>query len=555
MKFNEPKPQRTLALYFMTLILLCGQWNTCVGADKELWVYCPANFLVDSECKRVHETMERAAKAGYTHFLVSDSKFSRLVEMESKYFDHLEELQSKAASLKLTLVPTCCHVGYSNDILSLNPNLAEGLPVRRSLYRVKGDQAVHVPDPNVSLPSLTDRKQWGFIDDVFVASENGLVASAPFGAHARIMKSIQTQKFQQYHASVWIKTENFTPQVEIKVLDRQSHGLSYTYLNAKPTQDWTQHHITFNSLDNDQLNFYIGVWGPKTGKLWLRDPKLESTGAVNMVRRPTAPTRVQWIDGTNSVDLKENIDFEPWADPKLGQTPYRGEYQSWHEPPPIKLKRQLPPGSELEVSYFHTHIIHESQVCGSIGDPEFEELLRQQVAVIGKTIPADAYMMMHDEYRVMGWTEHSIAALPNTASPGDLLTHNAKVCFQAILQSNPQARALIWSDMFDPHHNAVAKYYLVNGSLESSKLPKEVVVMNWNSGKKRESLEHFHRLGHRQIIAGYYDESPDQIRDWLDVVMDNQIENVDGVMYTTWVKDYADLEAFATSVRSHRWYK
>ena len=54
-----------------------------------------------------------------------------------------------------------------------------------------------------------------------------------------------------------------------------------------------------------------------------------------------------------------------------------------------------------------------------------------------------------------------------------------------VKEVNPTAEVVIWSDMFDPNHNAVEKYHLVNGPLTGSweGLPKEVIVANWNSGK------------------------------------------------------------------------
>ncbi len=213
-----------------------------------------------------------------THVLITDSKFSRLHELGDRYFKNIEALRAKAASLNLVLVPACCPVGYSNDLLALNPNLAEALPVRQSLYRVENSTAVHVPDSNVALPKMSDRKKWGFVDEQFTTFEDGLVAAPPYTMNARVMKSVAVQKFQHYHISVWIKTEDFSSQVEIKLLDGRGANLCYTYVKTKPTQDWTEHHVTFNSLDNDKLNLYIGAWGPKSGKLWLRDARMESTG-------------------------------------------------------------------------------------------------------------------------------------------------------------------------------------------------------------------------------------------------------------------------------------
>ena len=534
------------------LAALSAGWSP--AAEKELWVYCPANFLVDSECERVEAILARAAKAGYTHALVTDSKFSRLAEMDKRYFNHIEHLRATAKELKIALVPACCPVGYSNDLLALDPNMAEALPVSEAPYQVENNRATRKPDPNIALPPLTERKRWGFIDEVWVAANDGLVATGPFNSNARVMKQIRTEPFQQYHASVWIKAEDFPTRVELKVLDAKGRSCNYTYLNSQPTQDWTQHHVTFNSLNNRELNLYIGAWGPTTGKLWLRDAKLEASGAVNLVRRDTAPIRVQLIGDAAPVDLKENVDFEAWSDPKLGTVPYRGEFETWHEPPAIQLKRNLPAGSQLKVSYFHTHVIHDAQVCGTIGDAKFEWMLKQQATAVTKLIPERSYMMSHDEYRLMGWTSHSLPGVKKDANPGELLTHNAEVCFQTIRTSNPQARVLTWSDMFDPFHNAVEKYYLVNGSLTSAQLPKDVVVVNWNSDKMADSLTHFEKLGHHQIIAGYYDQTPTEIKTWLNVVVENKIKQVDGVMYTTWNNSYRDLEAFADNVRKHAWY-
>ena len=38
-------------------------------------------------------------------------------------------------------------------------------------------------------------------------------------------------------------------------------SLNWTNLGVKRTQDWTTHHVTFNSLDNTDVTLYLGVWG------------------------------------------------------------------------------------------------------------------------------------------------------------------------------------------------------------------------------------------------------------------------------------------------------
>lgn len=98
--------------------------------------------------------------------------------------------------------------------------------------------------------------------------------------------------------------------------------------------------------------------------------------------------------------------------------------------------------------------------------------------------------------------------------------------------------------MFDPHHNAVDNYYLVNGDLSGSwnGLDKAVVIMNWNFGVRAESLKFFAERGHKQVLAGFYDADAEQIGKWLDTVRKNNVPNVLGVMYTTWQQDYSQLK-------------
>ena len=40
-------------------------------------------------------------------------------------------------------------------------------------------------------------------------------------------------------------------------------------------------------------------------------------------------------------------------------------------------------------------------------------------------------------------------------------------------------------------------------------------IVPWYFGKRAESLKFFADRGHQQVSAGYYDASPEKIRDWL----------------------------------------
>jgi len=97
---------------------------------------------------------------GYTKILLTDSKFAKLGDlggMEKQYFGNVEKAKKLAGELKLELVPAMFDIGYSNNMLWHDPNLAEGLPVKDSLFVVKNGEARLVADPHVGHVVHKDR--------------------------------------------------------------------------------------------------------------------------------------------------------------------------------------------------------------------------------------------------------------------------------------------------------------------------------------------------------------------------------------------------------------
>jgi hypothetical protein len=308
---------------------------------------------------------------------------------------------------------------------------------------------------------------------------------------------------------------------------------------VKPTQDWTVHHAVFNSQEFADVALYFGVWGAGKGTLLWSDPTLEEVAFVNLTRRPGTPLAVTTADGK---PLVEGRDFEALSDPLLGAKPWRGEYDTFHEPPLLKTK--LPDGTKLLASYFHGATVYANQATICLSEPKTYALLREQAERIHKAWDAKAYMMSHDEIRVMNWCA---ACEARHLTPGQMLADNVKRCIAILREINPGGRIYVWNDMFDPHHNAVkGPYYLVNGSLLNSwdGLDKDVFIVPWHFEKRAESLKFFADRGHRQVIAGYYDSDPAKVADWLTAAKAVP-GSVTGVMYTTWENNYRDLEKFS----------
>ena len=515
---------------FCCLIVLLLSSPAFGAQPLQLWLYQQTNLLPEANIQSTEQLWERAAKAGYTHILLADSKFARLGDLGDNtqtYLDHLKRLRETAKRLNLQIVPAGFDIGYSNNLLWHDPNLAEGLPVRGALFVVNAGEARLVADPPVSLLAMPT-----WYDRASLKIDNGVATETGHWQNARLVWRLRLAPYRCYHVSVDIRTTDYTGTPEIKPL-ANGKPLAFTKLGVKPTQNWTTHHFVFNSLDNTDVSLYMGVWGQATGHLQWRNWKIQEVGLLNVLRREGAPCVVE--------GYSEGKDYEPIVDPKMGRVPWPGSYEVYHQPPTIKTK--LPDGTRLRVSWYMPTIINDEQVCCCPSESKVYDLLADQARRLQEAWGARAMMMSHDEIRVMNQDK---SCLDRKLSPGQILADNVRRCVKIL----KDADVYVWNDMFDPFHNATKEFYLVNGDLTASweGLETRVTVINWNYGQRDKSLAFFAGRGHKQIIAGYYDGDVQQIRKWLDSAA--KVQGVKGVMYTTWEQKYADLEEFAKLVRS-----
>src|SRR3954465_6287451 len=92
--------------------------------------------------------------------MLADSKFARLSMMPKHYFANVARVKAIAAETKMQIVPALFQIGYSNDLLSQDPNLAEGLPVRDAPFVVEGGKATLKPEKSISF-----RPKFDFVDE------------------------------------------------------------------------------------------------------------------------------------------------------------------------------------------------------------------------------------------------------------------------------------------------------------------------------------------------------------------------------------------------------
>jgi len=566
----------------------------------ERWVYCSANLQVDQSVDDVIAIFERAKRSGYTGVMLSDYKLQVLYRVPDFYFRNVERVKAAAARTGLELIPAVFSIGYSNGHLALNPNLAEGLPVVDQpfvvkyrvetaakkgfvaeggpvLEQVRRPEAVLDLRPAVQMrngnleetngdrfPGFTLQDDPGagtFADRAIVHQgrvacrlEPGSTAQGHASPNLRLAQTVALRPHTAYRLSCWVKTRELAPTGSFHLLalgtGQGARQLTFHEGGLEPTQDWKRVEVVFNSLDQREANLYAGFWGEGKGTFWVDELAIEELALVNVLRRKGCPLAVKSADGKTTYE--EGRDFEPVADAKLGRVPWEGEFEFDHAGATIRLtaRSRIKNGDRLRVSWYHPIITHGFQVMCCLSEPELEQILRDQARRINDLFHPKTFFMSHDEIRVANWCR---ACQDRKLTPGQLLAENVRRCTAFLKAVNPQARVVVWSDMFDPHHNAVDHYYLVNGSLKGSweGLSRDVVIANWNGGKARESLSFFADRGHRQIIAGYYDgDDLANFQQW-DTAARN-IPGVFGFMYTTWQSKYGLLERYGEALRAER---
>ncbi len=535
-----PACRATLALAIaLTLTLLGGATAAGAADSPELWLFLQTNLLVPRNVDRALDILARASKAGYSAVLLGDSKFCRLGSLGPEYFAQVRRVIAAAQADRLRIVPAICPIGYSSDLLSGDPDLAEALPVKDQLFAAKGGQLVLIPDPQVALPATGGPQGWSWHDDCITFADGAATVGAQAG-NARLVAQLKVSPFREYHVSVEIRTQDFTGTPEIKAL-AGSDAMQYADLGVKRTQDWTRHDILFNSLDHAAIALYLGQWGASRGTLSWRHATIEETGLVNLVRRPGAPLTIQGENGP----IAEGPQVDRVVDAKTGRRAWPGDYDSWHQAPTIRTR--LPEGAQVRLSYYHAMVVGDGQVMICPSEPKSLTLITDSIRRIDTLFHAGTYFLSHDEIRVLGW---DAACTDRKLTPGRILAENLKACIAAAHAIAPRAHLAVWSDMFDPNHNAHDRYYLVNGDLKDSwkGLEPGMTVALWYREKAKLSADFFAAQRCRLMIAGYYDGPVAGIDQWLDATAGHPI---DAVMYTTWVADYASLEAFADRVRAY----
>ena len=523
---------------------------------RDRWVYISTDLDSDQELARVEGIARTAGEHGLNGMLLS-AGFDAMDLKSPEFLTRLARLKMTCEQAHVEIIPAGFGVGYGGGVMAHDKNLAAGQPVRGALF-VAGDHEAHfVADPRVKLANGDFEQQQGELPAGFTAhgaratidtavSHSGRASvrfedfSGPEGA-VYIAQSLRVHPYRCYRLRAWVKTAGAGPRMAIHLVAHapDGRGLSYMEPPLPETSDWHELTWGFNSWYADHVEVRAGVSDGKRGKVWIDDVAIEEVGLTNLLRRPGTPVKVR--NEKTGEGYQEGRDFAPLADPQL-------DFAWDHEGPAIQLLPggRIHAGDRLRVDYYHGTTIYRDQTGIDMSEPAVYEVWQHQIPLIEKYLAPKKYFLSMDEVRVGGFCEACQRRHLSMAQIlGDCVTRQYKM----IRAANPQAEVYVWSDMFDPNHNAQDKYYLIDGSFHGTweHIPKDLVIACWYYEKRDLSLPFFSKLGYQTLAGAYYDaDDLANPKGWLESL--DRTRGAAGIMYTTWENKYQLLPAFGDLV-------
>ena len=527
------------------------------------FVYVHGKPLENMEQVELIRKLAKTAREHGLNGLILDAFFDRITREPPYDYKNLREIVNICRENGIEFIPSIMGLGYNAPLLCNNKNLIEGLPVKDALFVVKNGRADVVDDPPVGIVNGGfDKAESGAPASFSLTSQPGVKISVD-GTTAKegtsSLKVELTKEFAEesalasqeiavhpnriYRVSCWVRTEGIKSSGDVfPMLIQGADGrrLQFYIPPLKGTADWTLAVVGFNSKSYDRVSISVGAPASDAGTFWIDGLAIREEGLVNVLRRDGTPLVVK--GEKNGTVYEEGRDFAPVNDPVMTLL-----YD--HEPPPIRVlpAGRIAQGERLRVSFYNNQPIYNGQTPACFSEPEVFEWWRKSVEFLHNYIHPDKYYLGVDELRLAGSCE---TCKKRGLSVVEMLGDCVKKQESIIREFNPKAEIFIWSDMFDPNHNANNRYgnyyYLVDETFENSwkYIPKDLVIVCWYHEVREASLKHFSENGFRTF--GSSSGNLDTARGWLKSL--DATPNSVGIMYTTWSDDFAGLAEFGDLV-------
>ena len=329
---NNLRKARFLAVIVVVAVTAATTVGVCQKARKTLpsaarqdmrdrWFYVSYHLDDEVGTDGVVKLLERAGKVNLNGMLW-EAPWDRADEWSADEIARFERVKEAANAAKVEIIPILWSIGYGTTA-ARNLNLAEGLPIRNLPFVVREGRANFVSSSDEFF--RCDMEKWrgnkldnpsGFQDRAGTSSFcdrevfHGGAASLRFEkterrrhGQGRVMWELSLAPERLYRASIWIKTDDFVGRPLIQAYSKSDALIAARGLNAKANADgktafdWRKAEMLFRAPKDGKIRIYAGVWGGKSGKIWLDDLAVEPAGLVHPLQRPGAPITVASADG------------------------------------------------------------------------------------------------------------------------------------------------------------------------------------------------------------------------------------------------------------------
>ncbi|MBN2290518.1 MAG: hypothetical protein JXQ83_14385 [Candidatus Glassbacteria bacterium] len=555
---------RRCVVISLLVVMLSGA--AACGGQKVLpyrWVFIHGKCLEDmDQLKKLGEIARTCSEHGLNGMVLSTC-LDR-IDLEPTYnFKNLVEIKRVCDKYGVELIPSFMGVGYNAHLLAHDKNLAEGLPVRDALFVVRDGRAALVDDPPVGIANGGFESYHGHRADGFslqvepgrqVFVDTGQFKEgkaslrfenlAGFEEESSLLtQEVAVHPYRCYRVSCWVKVDGVEyPGDVFPLLVRGSDGRRLQfYIPPLPAEgEWRRAVIGFHSKGYDKVTISVGVPGDTSGVFWIDDMQIREEGMVNVLRRPGTPLTVR--GEKSGVVYQEGRDYAPVKDPVMSLL-------FDHDGPDIGILpgSRISGGERLRVSFYNVPPIYQGQTPVCMSEPKVYETWKNLARLLHEYLRPNKYYLGTDELRTACSCEACRQrGLSAAQMLGDCVTRQAEI----IWELNPEAELFIWSDMFDPNHNALgyqgSYFYHVDETFKDSwnYIPRKLHIVCWYREVRDKSLAHFSGLGFRTV--GSSSGGLDAAAEWLESL--SETPNACGIMYTTWSENFEPLADFGDLV-------
>lgn len=509
------------------------------------WFRLQCDFRRTNEVAFAESIVRRAAATGVFNGILLDGAADRTIDTcadwsadEVANFRRLRKVCDVAG---LEIVPTLWSVGYGSP-LSLQPDLAEGLPVRDVRFRRRGARGVF------------ERSEAAVADFARLTGPYVFEAKDAKGGQNRDFHPFRAAPHKLYRCRYRAKVENLNAEQRFQILFYSGTGgdskepLRGIYPTRKTTADWFDSQFDFYSGERAEHRMGIGVWSFTSGRADVSKITIEEVPPTTFLHRAGTPIVIR--DAATGAVYEEGRDVvlsparSPWS--KEGRRPVAVTFPAGS---------RVPEGGVISVDGYAPAVIGWDQYPACLTTPELAEHFRwsaRAIASLFGRFPRKV-LFSNDETRASGTCETCRASGLDLPHAYARMVEAERAAVRAV---SPETEMFIWSDMADPLHNArPGDYFLCRGGYAGVRdlLPRDLTIACWLRSTPEASVRGFQQAGFRTCAATYYDSgSLDSSRRWLRA--GNATPGFKGLIYASWGlgvrQDFRFLEDFAQMLKN-----